>query len=251
MIQTRVIPVLLLKDQGIYKGKKFKNHRYIGDPINTVKIFNEKEVDELVILDIQAAKKGIDLDYVSEIVSEAFMPVAYGGGIDSLELAKDIFKLGIEKIIINSAVYQNDYLITDIADVHGSQSVVISVDVKKNILGKYQLYSKSGVKKEKYQLIDHIKNIETRGAGEIIISNIDHDGSLKGYDLDLLELVSKNLDIPVIVSCGAGTISHFEEAKKKGASALAAGSMFVYKGKQQGILINYPREKELRHLDNL
>lgn len=250
MIQTRVIPVLLLKKYGLYKGVKFKNYKYVGDPINAVKIFNEKEVDELVILDIHASisKKKTELEYIKSIVSEAFMPVAFGGGIWSLETAKQLFHVGIEKIIINSAAYYKDRLIHEIAKIFGSQSVVVSVDVKKGLFGKYSLYSYSGTKKEKKIIIDHVKNVEEKGAGEIIISNIGCDGLLNGYDLELVKSVSANVNIPVIANCGAGKISDFKAAKRSGATAVAAGSIFVFQGPHKAVLIKYPNCEELQSI---
>ena len=250
MIQTRVIPILLIKNKGLYKGIRFKNHKYVGDPINAVKIFNEKEVDELVILDIEASKKNksFSFEHIKDIVSEAFMPVAFGGGIWSLETARQLFHVGIEKIIINSAAYYKDRLISEIAKIFGSQSVVVSVDVKKGLFGKYSLYSYSGIKKEKKNLIDHVKNIEEKGAGEIIISNIGCDGLLNGYDLELVKSVSDSVNIPVIANCGAGKISNFKAAKRSGATAVAAGSMFVFQGPHKAVLIKYPDCEELQSI---
>lgn len=250
MIQTRVIPILLTKNQGLYKGIKFKNHKYVGDPINAVKIFNEKKVDELVILDIEASKKNkaLNFEYIKDVVSEAFMPVAYGGGVHSIEVAKKIFSIGIEKIIINSAGYFKPDLISEISKIFGSQSVVISVDVKNKLFGKYALYSYSGTRKEKQLLINYIKMTEEAGAGEIIISNIDHDGKMIGYDLNLISIVSDNVNIPVIASCGAGNLPDFQLAINAGATAVAAGSMFVFHGPHRAVLISYPHYKELEKL---
>ncbi len=253
MIQTRVIPVLLTKNQGLYKGIRFKNHKYVGDPINAVKIFNEKEVDELIILDIEASKKNnvLNFEYIKDIVSEAFMPVAYGGGVRSIEVAKKIFSIGIEKIIINSAGYNNPNLVSEISKTFGSQSMVVSVDVKKKLFGKYALYSYSGTRKEKKILIDYIKMMEDAGAGEIIINNIDHDGKMTGYDLNLISTVSDNVNIPVIAGCGAGNLSDFKSAINAGATAVAAGSMFVFQGPLRAVLINYHVYDTLKYVTSL
>ncbi len=250
MILTRVIPVLLTKQQGLYKGIKFKKYKYVGDPINAVKIFNEKEVDELVILDIESTRKGtaIDFEHIQDIVSEAFMPVAYGGGIQSVAVAKKIFSIGIEKIIINSAAYDRPELITEISKTFGSQSVVIAVDVKKNLFGNYVLYSQSGTRKEKPSLAIHLETVEQAGAGEIIINNIEHDGRMNGYDLSLIAAVSSRVNIPIIAGCGAGRLNDFKAAITAGATAVAAGSFFVFQGPHRAVLISYPHPKELNNL---
>ncbi len=250
MILTRVIPVLLTKQQGLYKGIKFKKHKYVGDPINAVKIFNEKEVDELVILDIESTRNetAIDFDHIQDIVSEAFMPVAYGGGIQSVAVAKKLFSIGIEKIIINTAAYDQPQLITEISKTFGSQSVVIAVDVKKNLFGNYVLYSYSGTRKEKPTLVNHLQTVEEAGAGEIIINNIDHDGRMCGYDHHLISAVSSRVDIPIIAGCGAGCLDDFKAAIAAGATAVAAGSFFVFHGPHRAVLISYPQPQELDRL---
>jgi imidazole glycerol-phosphate synthase subunit HisF len=241
---VRVIPILLLKDEGLVKTKNFKDPIYIGDPINAVRIFNDKEVDELVIFDIDAAKKirNPQYEWLSDIVSESFMPMGYGGGIDSIDKAKKIFDLGLEKVILNSASFNYD-LIEKLAAIFGSQSISISVDVKKNFLGKYYLFSESAKKKHSIGLVEHAKRVVNAGAGEIIIQSIDKEGTMTGYDIDLIKTVSVSVPVPVVASGGAGSIKDLEEALEEGgASAVSAGSLFVYKGKQNGILINYPTE---------
>lgn len=250
MIQTRVIPVLLLKKLGLYKGIGFKKHKYVGDPINAVKIFNDKEIDELVILDIESSKTHNKSNYsfLKDIVSEAFMPVAYGGGIGSLDAAVNIFSIGIEKIIMNSAVFKDYNLISEIAKIYGSQSVVVSVDVRQNLFGKYVLYSYSGSKKEKISLQEHIMKVEQAGAGELLINNIDHDGKMNGYDLNLIKLLSQMVSIPVIAGCGAGQFSDFKNAINAGATAVAAGSLFVFHGPHRAVLISYPKPGEIKIL---
>lgn len=241
---VRVIPILLLKDEGLVKTKKFKDPVYIGDPINAVRIFNEKEVDELVLFDIDAAKKERppQYDWLSDIVSESFMPIGYGGGIDSVDKAKRVFDLGIEKVVLNSASFNYD-LIEKLAAIYGSQSIVISIDVKKNFFGQYHTYSKSANQKHSVGPVDHAKKVVNAGAGEIIIQSIDNEGTMKGYDIELTKSVSESVPVPVVASGGAGSIEDLEQALKEGeASAVSAGSLFIFKGKQNGILINYPTE---------
>jgi imidazole glycerol-phosphate synthase subunit HisF len=241
---VRVIPILLLKDEGLVKTKKFKDPVYIGDPINAVRIFNEKEVDELLLLDIDAAKKIREPQYqwLKDIVSESFMPIGYGGGIDSVDKAKKVFDLGIEKVILNSASF-NYELVEQLASIYGSQSIVISIDVKKSIFGIYNTYSESSKQKHSIDPVQHAKKVVNAGAGEIIIQSIDNEGTMKGYDIELIKSVCESVPIPVVASGGAGSIEDLEIALKEGnASAVSAGSLFVYKGKQNGILINYPTE---------
>lgn len=249
MNRIRVIPILLLKNKGLVKTVKFKNPTYIGDPINAVKILNEKEVDELVFLDIEASKKNKPPDYhmIEDIASECFMPLAYGGGINSLEQIKRIFGIGVEKVVINSAVVTNSKLITEAANIFGNQSIVVSIDVKNNIFGKYIAYTKSASHKINRNIVDFAKHVEELGVGEIILSSIDREGTFGHYDLKLLKSISQNVNIPVVANGGASDIADFTMAVNEGgASAVAAGSLFVYKSKNKGILINYPSQADLK-----
>ncbi len=250
MLQTRVIPVLLLKNGGLYKGVKFKNHKYVGDPINTVKIFNDKEVDELVLLDIEASryKKAIDFKLLEEIATEAFMPLAYGGGIRTVEDAQKLFSLGIEKIILNTSAVENVELLKVLISKFGGQSIVVSLDINKNLFNKYQLFIKSGSFKTKYKPLEFAKEMQNIGVGEILINSIDSDGVMNGYDLDMLEQISKALTIPVVACGGAGTLEDLKQAKEVGASAVGAGSMFVYHGIHKAVLISYPKYEKLYEL---
>jgi len=247
VLQTRVIPILLLKNRGLYKGVKFKNHHYVGDPINTVKIFNEKEVDELILLDITASKDGkaIDFEFIEEIATEAFMPLAYGGGVTSVEDAQRLFSLGIEKIILNSATVTHPELIKVLVEKFGSQSIALSLDIKKNLWGKYAFYIKSGTQKISYPPIDFALKMESIGIGEIMVNVIDRDGSMKGYDLEFLDTITHQLSIPVVISGGAGSLEDFQQAKAVGASGVGAGSLFVYTGVHRAVLITYPRYEKL------
>ncbi|ARV09687.1 imidazole glycerol phosphate synthase subunit HisF [Winogradskyella sp. PC-19] len=251
MLKTRVIPVLSLKGSGIIKTHKFKTQTYLGDPLNAVKIFNEKEVDELVILDIFASKENREPNYskIKNIATECFMPLAYGGGIKTIEHIKKVFDQGVEKVIINSAS-TNYQLITNAAKIYGTQSIVVSVDIKKNIWGSHEAYTFSGTKKNKISLDSHIQNIAKAGAGELILQSIDNDSVMKGFDLKLIEKVSNQLEIPIVALGGAGELNHFKEAISHGASAVAAGSMFVFKGKHRAVLINYPTQKDLKNILN-
>ncbi len=243
MKRIRIIPTLLLIGEGLYKTIRFKNPTYIGDPINAVKIFNEKEADEIVLLDITASKenKGPDYKKIAEIAGEAFMPMAYGGGIKTFSEAKKVFDAGFEKVVINSAANSNPELITEIASVYGSQSVVVSIDVDINWLGKYQVYSNDGSKKVKKSAAQCALDAQSSGAGEIFLTSIHRDGTWDGYDIDLIKSVSEVVNIPVIACGGAGCEQDFTHAVLDGgASAVAAGSMFVFQKKGMGVLISFP-----------
>lgn len=251
MLQTRVIPILLLHNKGLVKTVKFKNPKYVGDPLNVIKIFNEKEVDELIFLDIDASKKGMEPDYelIKDFASECFMPVCYGGGITNIEQVKKIFTLGIEKISLNYFALKDDELIKKAIEIYGSQSIVVTIDIKKSLMGKYQIYDHTKKKNLKTLFLDYIKHIEDLGVGEILINNVDLDGTQKGYDIDLLKQVVNNVKIPVIACGGAGKLKDFQSAKKEAnVSAVAAGSFFVFHGKHKAVLITYPKYKELEKL---
>ena len=251
MLSTRVIPCLLLRRSGLVKTVKFKNPKYLGDPINIVKIFNEKEVDELVVLDITATIDGKDPNFklLEELASEAFMPVAYGGGVRSIYHIKTLLGLGMEKVIINSYAVQNPDFIRTAAEFAGSQSVVVSIDVKKNFWCKFEVLTRSGAKSTGLNLFDFAKEIESRGAGELFLNSIDRDGTMKGFDLNLIKQVAGALNIPLVACGGASTVQDLVSAVKQGgASAVAAGSMFVFHGPHRAVLISYPRYSELKNL---
>lgn len=249
MLSKRVIPVLLLKNKGLVKTVQFKNPTYVGDPVNAVRIFNEKEVDELVFLDITASTNGTEPNYamVKDIATECFMPFGYGGGIRNIEQIKKLFQLGVEKVILNSIAYDNPNLITEAANIFGSQSIVCSADVRKSIWGKYELYSHAGSKKQKAELLSHINNLVCCGAGEIFINSIDRDGMMKGYDNELIKKVTESINVPVVCCGGAGNLEHLKETvTSTQVSGLAAGSMFVFHGRHKAVLINYPTQTELK-----
>ena len=251
MFLPRVIPTLLLKNNGLVKTKKFKNEKYIGDPINAVKIFNEKEVDEIVFLDIDASKNDMlpDYDMINRIASECFMPLAYGGGINNIRHVDKILNIGVEKIVVNSYLFRNINFIYEIANIIGSQSVVVSIDIKKSLFGNYKIYSHSSDDISSMDLVPYLKKIQNLGAGEVLINSVDRDGTMGGYDIDLIKLVANNIDIPVIACGGAGSVEDFKDALENGgASAVSAGSMFVFHGVHNAVLINYLNAKELKYI---
>lgn len=250
MIRPRVIPTLLLKGQGLVKTVKFKDPKYLGDPINIVRIFNEKEVDELIFLDITATNESRrpPFEMLGKITSECFMPLGYGGGIRSLEDVKTLLGLGIEKVILNTAAVELPELVSEAAAYAGSQAVVVSMDVKRSLLGKYEVFTHSGTKGTGLDPVRHAQEMEKRGAGELFVNSMDRDGTMQGYDLDLIRRVAQVVGIPVIACGGAGNVQHLAEAIQSGASAAAAGSMFVFQGPLRGVLISYPSQEELRRL---
>ncbi len=251
MYRPRIIPVLLLKNQGLVKSIKFKKHRYIGDPINAVKIFNDKKADELVFLDIDATKENrlISIDFVRKVGDEANMPFAVGGGIKRLDDIRKILNQGAEKVVLNTIAFQDPNFIISAAQKFGSSTISICIDVKKTLFGNYKLMYRNASKKSKYNLLEFIKLMEKNGAGELIIQSIDRDGTYNGYDLDLLRKVSKNVTIPVVALGGAKDFDSFRNAINKSyASAVAAGSLFVYHGPRKAVLINYPEKNKIKEV---
>ncbi|MCB9211126.1 MAG: imidazole glycerol phosphate synthase subunit HisF [Ignavibacteriales bacterium] len=254
MLYPRIIPCLLVRDKGLVKTVKFKDGKYVGDPINAVKIFNEKEVDELVVLDIDATTKGFEPDYkmIEDLAAECRMPFCYGGGIKTVEQAERIFKLGVEKIAISSAVIENPLLVAELANRVGNQSVVVVIDVKKKLLGsKYEIMINNGKKNTGKNPIEFVKEMEKLGAGEIVVNSIDNDGLMNGYDFDLVNKIRDSISLPLTILGGAGSIDDIgkliKEHKIIGASA---GSLFVFKGKYKAVLINYPTVNEKVELLN-
>lgn len=245
MLHSRIIPCLLVHNKGLVKTVKFKDSKYVGDPINAVKIFNEKEVDELIVLDIDATVQNRDPDYkmIENLANECRMPLCYGGGIKTAGQALQILSLGVEKIAISFAAFDNPALIKEISTQVGSQSVIIVFDVKKNLFGSYNVYTHNAKNKIKYDLFDLIEKFQDLGAGEIVINSIDNDGLMKGYDLDLIEKVKDKLNIPITILGGAGVIEDLSKAIDKfGIIGCAAGSLFVFKGRYKAVLINYPNK---------
>jgi len=251
VLKTRVMPCLLLRNAGLVKTVRFKNPAYIGDPINTVRIYNEKEVDELIFLDITATpeQRRPQFKLVAEIATECFMPFAYGGGIRSLEDVRMILSLGAEKVAVNTYAHESPVFVREVADAFGSQSVIVAIDVKRGMFGRPQVYTRCGRRAMGDDPVDYARRVEELGAGEILLTSIDRDGTFEGYDLELIGRVTAAVSIPVIACGGAGTMEDFGRAVKEGgASAVAAGSMVVYQGKDRGVLVNFPAKSELRRV---
>jgi len=247
MLINRFIPVLLLKNQGLVKTVKFKDPTYVGDPINAIKILNEKEVDEMVFLDITASLENREPQYgkIAEVATECFMPFCYGGGLHDLKAIEKIFNLGAEKITLNTAAAKDPEFVQAAARHFGSQSIIGSIDVKKSLLGKYEVFIRCGTESIRMSPVDYARHLEQAGVGEIFLNSIDRDGTMKGYDLELVQRVSSAVNIPVVAIGGAGSLDDMVGAiRQGGASAAGAGSLFVFQGKHRAVLITYP-EREL------
>ncbi len=253
MLSPRIIPCLLVRNKGLVKTIKFKDSKYIGDPINAVKIFNEKEVDEIIVLDIDATVDGMDPDYkmIENLANECRMPLCYGGGIKTVFQAQKILSLGVEKIAISAAAFNNLELINKIAVEIGSQSVVVVFDVKKKLFGGYDVYTHNAKNKIKQSFLELIEKVQYFGAGEIVINSIDDDGVMKGYDFDLIKKTKSSLNIPMTILGGAGDIKDMSNVINKfGIIGCAAGSLFVFKGKYKAVLISYPNKEKKRQIIN-
>ncbi|MGE5406731.1 MAG: AglZ/HisF2 family acetamidino modification protein [Methanosarcina sp.] len=246
MINTRIIPCLLLRDEALVKTVKFQKYSYIGDPVNTCRIFNELEVDELAFLDITASRENRGPNYriLQEIANECFMPLSYGGGITTVEQAGKVLGTGFEKIVLNTSAFSHPQIICEIADRFGSQSIIVSIDVKKSLLGKYDVYSISGTRNQKKNPVEWAMEAEALGAGEILLTSIDREGSWKGFDIELIKKVTSSVSVPVIAHGGAGKPQDIIDAVIQGeASAAAIGSLVVYQAKDMGVLVNFPDRK--------
>lgn len=251
MLKTRIIPCLLLRGRGLYKTVKFKDPTYVGDPVNAVKIFNEKEVDELILLDITATQENREPNFelIEDIASECFMPLSYGGGVITMEQMRKLYRLGVEKIALNTAAFANRKLVQESFAAFGSSSVIASIDVKKTFLGKYEVWINGGKTNTKEDPIRYAEDLSKAGVGEILVNSIDRDGTMAGYDIAFLEKMSAAVDTPIIACGGAGNLQHMREAVDKAhVPAFAAGSMFVFHGKHRAVLINYPSQKDLDQL---
>jgi imidazole glycerol-phosphate synthase subunit HisF len=245
MLQSRIIPVLLMRDKGLVKTRQFKEDKYVGDPINAVKIFNEKEVDELTLYDIDATVKGYapDYDQLRKIAVESRMPLCYGGGITSAKQASEMIAIGFEKVSVSAAALARPELIKEMADRVGRQSVVVTVDVRKEgLISSYTVYSHNAQKKQGVRLLDFVAQAEALGAGEIVINSIDRDGMMQGYDLNLAKSIRKAVTVPLSFVGGAGNSQHMGDLiQAVGTVGAAAGSMFVFKGTYRAVLISYAR----------
>jgi cyclase len=251
MFRPRIIPALLLRNLGLVKSVGFKDYKYIGDPINAVKIFNDLKADELVFLDILASKEKrvISLDFVLKVGDEANMPFSVGGGIRTILDIKSVLRAGAEKVVISTYAVEDPAFIRAAADEFGSSTITVCIDVKKKILGKQQVYIYGGTKSTNLDPVWFAKKMEEMGAGELIINSIDRDGSMEGYDIELIKAVSDSVTLPVVALGGAGKVEDLNEAVQNGhASAVAAGSMFVFHGPRRAVLINYPQSEELKNI---
>jgi len=251
MLSVRVIPCLLLQNRGLVKTVKFKNPKYIGDPINAVRIFNEKEVDELIFLDIDASRmnRNPDIALIQKISSESFMPFSYGGGIRDMDTIYQILRNGAEKVVVNSYAVDNPEFIREASGHFGSQSIVVSMDIRKKRLKIYEIHTHTGSRSTNLNPIEYAQKMEDLGAGELFINSIDKDGTMEGYEIEIIEKIADCVQIPTIVCGGAGTLHHLSEAVERGhASAVAAGSLFVFYGARRAVLINYPSQDDLKHL---
>ena len=244
MRRIRVIPVLLISDGKMVKTEKFKAPKYVGDPINAIRIFNEKGVDELAVCDISKNRKtrGPDMKLMEKLASEAFMPMAYAGGISNRQQGMDLIKSGFEKLAISTGLMESPNLVTELSDHLGSQSVVAAVDYKQGIFGGARQYVNSGTTKVKGDLIELISKWVDQGAGEVWLNNIDREASYAGYDTKTIKRASEIIRVPIVSMGGAGSITHMKEAIDAGASAVAAGAMFIYQRPHNAVLVSYLKE---------
>lgn len=242
MLTKRIIPILLLSGNNLVKTRQFKNESYVGDPINTVRIFNELEVDELIILDIQSGiKNKINKSLLLQIAKESFMPLVYGGGINTIEDASHIFNLGFEKISLNTCIFQNKSLIRDLVNKFGSQAIVCSVDIKKNFFKKEFIWNKKLGFQKKISIIEFIEDLERRGVGEILLTFVDRENEWNGLEIEFTNEICKNISIPLIINGGVGSEEHIKKGLLSNASAVGVGSFVVYQKKDMGVLINFPK----------
>ncbi len=250
MLKHRVIPCLLLRDGGLVKTYQFDRPKYVGDPINAMRIFNDKEVDELMVLDIGASKDGREPDYglIEQFAGECFMPLCYGGGIRTVEQAGRLFALGVEKVCLQTAALSDLSLVTRIAERCGSQSVLVSIDIKKNWFGKQQLYAAAAGESLPKPWLEFMQHAVAAGAGEIVLNAVDRDGVMEGMDLNLIRQASAAAPVPLIALGGVGSLADIKAAVDAGASAVAAGAYFVFHGPHRAVLITYPRYHELERL---
>ena len=250
MLRHRVIPALLLRNGGLVKTTKFENPKYVGDPINAIRIFNEKEVDELLVLDIEASKLKREPNYelIEQFAGECFMPLAYGGGVRTVEQARRLFSLGVEKVTVQTEALSNFEVVSEIASRYGKQAVVVSIDVKRNLLGRPKMYAAATRKMIDRDWEEFLKAAVSAGAGEIMINAVDRDGTLSGMDLALIKRAAESCEVPVIACGGAGSLADIRAAVDAGASAVAAGAFFVYYGPHRAVLITYPNYQDLVRL---
>jgi cyclase len=250
MLKHRVIPCLLLKGGGLVKTRRFSHPTYVGDPINAIRIFNDKEADELMVLDIMASREGREPNYalIEQFAGECFMPLCYGGGIRTLDQARRLLALGVEKVCLQTAALENPALVTQIAERGGSQAVLVSIDVRKNWRGRYKLYAASTDRTLDRPWLDALRALIDAGAGEVVLNAVDRDGMMSGMDLELIRTASAAIPVPLIAVGGVGSLEHIKQAIDAGASAVAAGAFFVWHGPHRAVLITYPKYQELERL---
>jgi cyclase len=251
MYRPRIIPVLLLKNKGLVKSVKFKNHRYIGDPINAVRIFNELKADEIAFIDILATKekRTLSVNFVKGVGEEANMPFSVGGGIRTLEDIRKIIEAGAEKVILNTIAGENPGFITEAADAFGSSTITVCIDVKKDFFGKEKVWIRAGTKSLNSSPVQYAQQMEDSGAGELIVQSVERDGTMEGYDINLIKKVAESVTIPVVSLGGAGKWEHIIELNSEiSLNGIAAGSLFIYHGERNAVLVNYPEREKILHL---
>ena len=250
MLQNRIIPALTVANSALVKTTNFKKPKYIGDPLNAVRIFNEKEVDEIMLIDINASKECLEPDYnlIKNISGECLMPLSYGGGIKNIHQAKKIFALGVEKICIQKAAFENPSLISELVDNFGSQSIILSIDIKRDILKRPRIFDYINKSRLKYNWIENIKSLIELGVGELLINSVDRDGLMKGPDYDIVSKLRKNINLPIIALGGVSSINDMRLLIRAGASAVAAGSFFTFYGPHKAVLLTYPKYEEIQKL---
>ena len=254
IVDQRIIPILLLRDGGLYKGIKFKNYKYVGDPCNAIRVFNQKDVDELFLIDITATREGRrpNTEFIQRVGDECYMPFGIGGGIKSIDDIRDVLLSGAEKVSINTYAVKDPELIKLAANIFGSQSIIVSIDYKIGLFHGHSVYTHSGSKKTRLDPVRWAQKMEEMGAGEILLNSIDRDGTGKGLDLNLIKKVTNSVSVPVIACGGVGTYSHIKEGIEiGGATAVAAGSLFIFQGPHRSVLINYPKDNEWDDCYNL
>ena len=252
MLRPRIIPCLLIHKKGLYKTVNFKDPKYVGDPINAVRIFNEKESDELMVIDIDASVKNLEpnFDLISKLAEECRMPLCYAGGVKNIKQAKKIFSLGVEKIGLSSVIFENEKIIKDMSEQVGSQSVIVIIDYIKSLFG-YKIYTHNGKINQNINIFKLVKKVESLGAGEIVLNSIDRDGMMNGYDIELAEKIRKIISIPITILGGGGSHEDIKKLiKKQPYIGVAAGSLFVFKGPYRAVLINYPSHFEKENIIN-
>lgn len=250
MLRPRVIPVLLLKESGVVKTEGFKQPRYVGDPINALRVFNDKEVDEIVVLDIEATAeaRGPNFERISDLASECFMPMAYGGGVRSAADAERLFTVGVEKVILGTTAVERPEIVQAVSSVAGAQSVVVCLDVRRNWRGRPTVWVRNGSKDTGRNPLELARELQQRGAGELILQSIDRDGTGRGYDLALIKEIAPQLRIPLVACGGAGSKEDLHAVLAAGAAGAAAGSLFVFFGKHRAVLISYLDNHEIMAL---